>query len=60
MKSSLYKPLKGKVTEEDCKDGDGNDIKKEFVTFKIDLFQPGSIDKISLERKFTKSELEQA
>jgi len=45
----LYKPLKGKVSEEVCKDGDGND-----------LFQPGSIDKISLERKFPKSELEQA
>jgi len=56
----LYKPMKGKVSEESCKDGDGNDIKKEFVTFKIDLFQPGSIDKISLERKFTKSEIEQA
>jgi hypothetical protein len=56
----LYKPLKGKVSEETFKDGDGNEIKKEYVTFKIDLFQPGSIDKISLERKFSKSELEEA
>ena len=56
----LYKPMKGKVSEEVYKDGDGNDAKKEFVTFKIDLFQPGSIDKISLERKFTKSEIEEA
>lgn len=56
----LYKPLKGKASEEMGTNGDGNEVKKEFVTFKIDLFQPGSIDKISLERKFPKSEIEQA
>ena len=55
-----YKPLKGKVTEEVTKDGDGNEVKREVVTFKVDLFQPGSIDKISLERTFAKSEIDQA
>ena len=56
----LYKPMKGKVSEEVTTNGDGNEVKKEFVSFKIDLFQPGSIDKITLERKFPKSEIEQA
>lgn len=52
----LYKPLKGKVVEE--KIGD-NGESKEFVVIKIDVFQPGTNDKITLERKFTKSYLEQ-
>ena len=54
----LYKPLEGKVIEEKQTNDDGEEIVREFVIFKIDLFQPGTIDKIVLERKFTKALLE--
>ena len=50
-----HKPLKGLITEEKDIDGDGNERVKEFVTFSIDLFQPGTGDKWTVERKFTKT-----
>lgn len=54
----LYKPLKGLVTEEKDTDGDGNERIKEFVTFTIDLFQPGTNDKWTIERRFTKTAID--
>jgi len=50
----LHKPLKGLITDEKYIDGDGNEQVRLFVTFKIDLFQPGTNDKWTVERKFTK------
>ena len=54
----LYKPLEGKVTEESYKE-DGVLKKREFVTIAFDIVQPGTNDVITLERRFTKSALEQ-
>ena len=54
----LHKPLKGVITEEQYTDGDGNEQVKEFVTFSIDLVQPGTNDKWTIERKFTKTAID--
>jgi len=49
-----YKPLSGKITEEKLDDGSPC----EFVTFEFPLYQPGTNDKIILNRKFTLSYFE--
>ena len=54
----MYKPLEGKVSEEK-ENQNGETIIKEFVTIAFDVIQPGTKDVITLERKFTKSYLEQ-
>jgi hypothetical protein len=54
----LYKPLKGRVTEEKFNPEDEEEVAKEFVTFQVVLYQPGTHDKITLERKFTRALLE--
>ena len=51
----LYKPVLGKITKE----VQGEEEKEvEFVNIAIDVFQPGTNDKITLERRFTKALLE--
>lgn len=55
----LYKPIEGVVTEKKQKI-DGVERITEFVTITIVLYQPGTNDKIVLERTFTKVLLESA
>jgi len=54
----MYKPLEGVVSEEKYSEN-GESMVREFVTIGFDIIQPGTEDKISLERKFTRSYLEQ-
>jgi len=52
-----YKPIQGTFSEEK-EVVNGEEITKTFVTIKIELFQPGTNDKIVLERTFNKSLLD--
>ena len=52
-----YKPIQGTFSEEK-EIINGEEIVKTFVTIKIELFQPGTNDKIVLERTFNKSLLD--
>ena len=53
----LHKPLQGTFKDEK-EILNGEEIIKTYVTIRIDVFQPGTNDKIVLERKFSKSELD--
>jgi len=54
----MRKPLKGVVSNGKINEV-GGETEVENVTIKIDVFHPGLNDKITLERTFTKSYLEQ-
>jgi hypothetical protein len=54
----LYKPLEGKITEEKYQENGESQV-REFVTIAFEIMHPGTGDIIKLERKFTKSNLEQ-
>lgn len=54
----LYKPLEGKISEETYKEN-GESHVREYVTIAFEIVQPGTNDVIKLERRFTKSNLEQ-
>ena len=49
----LHKPMKGEIVK---KKQNGDEV--EFVKIQIEVFQPGTNDKIVLERSFTKALLE--
>jgi len=53
----LYKELEGKVIEEKHTVDDVESL-TEFVEISVDVFQPGTNDKITLTRKYTKSLLD--
>lgn len=53
----LHKPLKGKETVEKYEDNE-EEKTREFITYQIVLYQPGTNDKIILERRFTKALVE--
>ena len=55
----LYKPIQGTISEKKVIEN-GEEIVKQNITIKIELFQPGTNDKIVLERMFTKSLLDMA
>ena len=53
----LYKSVEGKISKET--QGEGDEKKEvEFVNIAINVYQPGTNDKITLERRFTKALLE--
>ena len=55
----LYKPISGTTsTKKEIENGE--EIQITYITVKIEVFQPGTHDKIVLERKFNKTTLDSA
>ena len=55
----LYKPISGTLKDEKYLDTpSGEELTRTFITIKIELFQPGTNDKIVLERTFNKALLD--